>query len=372
MRFLSLWLSQVAQGYQRRAVTGVRRVRPKRPRPVFNLAVEENENFFASGVLTHNCGIIDDPVKNAEEAASELVRAHHQEWYQSTFYTRQEPGGAIVLIMTRWHEMDLGGWLLSEEFGDIPERWHVLHLPAFKEEPLELPAPCTREPDWRDGREALCPERYPAETLERIRHRIGAYFFSALYQGSPHPRDGSFFLRQWFQIVDAVPVEEGHGQRVRAYDLAASGDASADFTCGVLMSKSPSGVFSIEDVVRGRWTPHARDEIILQTAQLDGPGVAIWFEEEPGSAGKSQSASLVRMLSGYSVRTERPTGDKPTRAAPLAAQLEAGNVRLVRAPWVAPLINEFLEFPVGRHDDQVDAAALAFHKLAGKREMRFY
>lgn len=317
-------------------------------------------------------GIIDDPIKNAEEAASELVRAHHQEWYQSTFYTRQEPGGSIVLIQTRWHEMDLGGWLLSEEFGDVPERWHVLHLPAFREEPLELPAPCTREPDWRSEREALCPERYPAETLERIRHRIGAYYFSALYQGTPHPRDGSFFQRDWFKIVDAVPVEEVAGQRVRCWDLAASGDASADFTCGVRMARAANGLFYLEDVVRGRWTPHARDQVILQTAQIDGPQVAVWLEEEPGSAGKSQSAALIRMLAGFAVRVERPTGDKPTRAAPLAAQLEAGNVRLVRGAWCAPFIDEALEFPVGRHDDQIDAVSLAFNKLAGQRAWAIY
>lgn len=159
-------------------------------------------------------------------------------------------------------------------------------------------------------------------------------------------------------------------QRVRAYDLASTEDG--DFTVGVRMARSDTGIYYLEDVVRGRWTPHARDQVILTTAQMDGVAVSIWIEEEPGSSGKSVSASLVRLLAGYAVRPERTTGDKITRALPLAAQLEAGNVRLLKAPWNRELIDEFIIFPAGRHDDMVDAAALAFNKLSAKREMRFY
>lgn len=159
-------------------------------------------------------------------------------------------------------------------------------------------------------------------------------------------------------------------QRVRAWDLAATEDG--DFTCGVRMARSQSGFFYVEDVVRGRWTPHGRDQVILRTAQMDGPEVGIWVEEEPGSSGKSVSDSLIRMLAGFPIYPERTTGDKITRALPLAAQLEAGNVKLLKAPWNQALIDEFLVFPAGRNDDQVDAAALAFNKLAGKREMTVF
>jgi predicted phage terminase large subunit-like protein len=152
---------------------------------------------------------------------------------------------------------------------------------------------------------------------------------------------------------------------VRAWDLAATEEG--DWTCGVKLAKSAKGFFYVEDVIRGRWTPHARDQIILTTAQMDGTATAVWVEEEPGSSGKSVTASLVRLLQGFTIRAERTTGDKVTRAMPLAAQLEAGNVKLLKATWNQVFIEEFIVFPAGRHDDQVDACALAFNKLAGKR-----
>lgn len=138
------------------------------------------------------------------------------------------------------------------------------------------------------------------------------------------------------------------------------------------MAKSAAGFFYIEDMVRGRWMPYDRDKVILSTAGMDGREVPIWFEEEPGSSGKSLSASLVRMLAGFAARAERTTGDKATRAQPLAAQLEAGNVKLVRGDWNRTLIEECLQFPTGAHDDIVDAMALAFNKLAGKRTLTAY
>lgn len=156
-------------------------------------------------------------------------------------------------------------------------------------------------------------------------------------------------------------------QRVRYWDLAASLDG--DYTCGVRMSRNDH-LFFVEDVVHGRWTSHQRDEIILQTAQLDAQqfgsrgAVSIYIEQEPGSAGLSLINYLVALLTGYSVRGDKPTGDKVTRAMPLAAQCEAGNVRVLRANWTHRWIEEFLMFPNGRHDDQVDAASGAFAKLA--------
>jgi predicted phage terminase large subunit-like protein len=100
-----------------------------------------------------------------------------------------------------------------------------------------------------------------------------------------------------------------------------------------------------------------------QTAALDGPEVAIWVEQEPGSGGKESAEISVRELAGFAVHIERVTGDKQTRALPFAAQCEAGNVRLVRGPWLAAFIDELTSFPAGKRDDQVDAASGAFNKL---------
>lgn len=153
-------------------------------------------------------GIIDDPVKNAEEAASEVIREKHREWYQSTFYTREEPGGAIIVIQTRWNADDLTGWLLAQEEDDEPERWHVVFLPAVREEiPVEWPSTITLEPDWREMGEALCPDRYPLAKLGRIRRRIGSYYWNALYAGWPTAREGGLFQRKWLEqaVIHRLP-----------------------------------------------------------------------------------------------------------------------------------------------------------------------
>lgn len=154
--------------------------------------------LFAAGVggpITGkgmHLGIIDDPVKNAEAAASPIVQVAHQEWYQSTLYTRLEPGAALALMMTRWDENDLGGYLLQQEHLTGSEGWHVVWFPAIKDSSIvvQWPPTCTIEPDWREDGEALCPERYPVEALERIRKASLESYWTALYQGVPNSTIG--------------------------------------------------------------------------------------------------------------------------------------------------------------------------------------
>lgn len=155
-------------------------------------------------------------------------------------------------------------------------------------------------------------------------------------------------------------------QRIRYWDLASSIDG--DYSVGLKMARAEDGLFFVEDVVRGQWLPGQRDKIILQTAHLDGPEVPIVIEQEPGSSGVSLIAYLTKLLAGFTVSADRPTGDKIVRAMPLAAQFEAGNIRVLKRDWTAGLIAEFLMFPSGAHDDQVDASSGAFNKLAlGRR-----
>ena len=327
--------------------------------------------LWAAGVggpitgLGFHLGIVDDPIKNAEEAASPTVREKQRDWYRSTFYTRQAPGAAIIMIQTRWHEDDLSGWLLSEEGGedDLPEHWHIVNLPALAEAPHEFPATCTVEPDERAEGEALCPERYPAERLRRIERRVGSYFFGALYQQRPTALEGGLFKRGWFDIVQAAPAQ---ARRVRYWDKAAA--TGGDYTAGVRIAEA-AGIYYVEDVQRGRWTPGERERIIRQTAELDAAAVGhvdIWIEQEPGSGGLESAQASIRNLAGFSVHAERPTGDKAVRAEPLAAQAEAGNVLLLQGAWNAAYIDELCSFPYGAHDDQVDASSGAFGRLAGK------
>lgn len=316
-------------------------------------------------------GLIDDPLKNAEEAASETIRQKQKDWYQSTFSTREEPGAAIVVVQTRWHEDDLSGWLLSEESvededgDDFAEHWHIVSMSAINEdEPVLFPPTCTVEGDWRKPGDALCPERYSELKLRRIQRRLGPYYWNALYRQTPKPREGNFLKRSWFDIVKIAPAQ---AQRVRWWDFAATADGG-DYTVGLLMAMTYDGVYYVEDVVRGQWSSNERNRIILQTAELDrqkyGGAVQNWREQEPGSSGKDSAEDFVKLLAAYGARYQTSTGDKVVRADPFAAQSEAGNVKLVSGDWNKAYLDELTAFPNGKHDDQVDASSGAYNKLA--------
>lgn len=293
--------------------------------------------------------IIDDPVKNREEAQSLIYREKVWDWYTNDLYTRLEPGGAIILIMTRWHEDDLAGRILSNERA---EEWHIVRLPAIAEE---------NDPLRRQPGEPLNAERYPLEELLKIKAVIGSWAFESLYQQNPMLPEGGLFRREWFaKFIDAVPAKVD--ARVRYWDKAATA-GDGDYTVGLRMSRTTDGLFYVEDVVRGRWLPGERNKVMLQCAMTDPLGTQIWIEQEPGSSGIDSVQALIRMLAGYSVYADRVTGSKQLRAEPFAAQCEAGNVVLVKGHWNAAFLDELLVFPNGAHDDQVDAASGAFSKL---------
>lgn len=298
--------------------------------------------------------VVDDPVKNAEEANSEVFREKTWEWFATTAFTRLEPDAAAIVIQTRWHQDDLGGriesGMTSEEFGGEP--WEVLRLPAVALED---------DPLGRAPGEALWPERFDVEALAAIKAQIGSYAFQALYQGSPTPREGAAFRRSWFQIVDAAPAD---ANRVRFWDRGAT--KTGDPTAGVRMSRNGTGRLYIEDVQRLAGRPLEIEHLVKQTAELDGRETPVWMEQEPGSSGVDTIDHYTRqVLPGWAFRGKRSTGDKVTRADPLAAQAEAGNVCLVRGDWNETFLDEAANFPFGEHDDQIDAASGAFGILAG-------
>lgn len=327
-------------------------------------------------------GLIDDPLKNAEQAASVVIREKQKEWYGSTWYTREEPwsdtdpNGALVVINTRWHEDDICGWLLAEETGgEEPERWHIVSFEAIKEgAEQKFPATCTVEADWRAEGEALCPERRPLDKLRRIRDRIGSYFWNALFQQKPRPKEGHKFKLSWFKgkFVGAAPVD---ADRVLYVDKAGT-DGGGCYTAMVLMAREKSGRYFVEEVRRGQWSALEREERIKafasDVAAKYGKRFKVWLEQEGGSGGKESAEASVRNLAGYTARTERVSGDKEIRAEPFAAQCEAGNVHIVEGDWNKDYLDELTAFPFGKFKDQVDASSGAFNKLAGKQSMKFF
>jgi len=314
--------------------------------------------YFAVGIRGAMIGrradlaIIDDPVKSQAEADSPVHRDHVWDWYRCDMIPRLKPKARVVLIMTRWHQDDLCGRLLAQD----PGGWRCLHLPALAEDGDEL----NRSPG-----EPLWPEWEDVQALLRRRMTVGERAWLAQFQQSPRPNSGSLFKIACLEYIDALPPGP-MGPVVRAWDLAATattGGNDPDWTVGLKLTRHGSGRYTVLDVVRLRGSPREVEESITTAARADGRGVVVGLPEDPGQAGKSQTAYLTNRLAGYHVIRSRETGAKTTRAAPVASQIDAGNITLFRANWNHAFIEELRDFPYGRKDDQVDALSHAFGML---------
>ncbi len=298
--------------------------------------------------------LIDDPVKSREDADSQRIRDIAHGWFRADLSTRMKPGGRIVLIMTRWHEDDLAGRLLTDE----ASRWTVLKLPALaeQEDPLGRAVGEPLWPDWESG-----------SMLADKRRTLGERDWAALFQQSPRPPEGALFKTA---LIEAIPATMP-GKTIRAWDLAATreiGTRDPDWTAGVKLTRTNEGRLIVEDVVRLRGSPDEVEATIVATASRDGHSVDIRLPQDPGQAGKAQALYLTRKLTGYRVHSQPVTGDKSTRAAPLASQVNVGNVSIVTAPWNRAFLDELGGFPSGAHDDQVDAVSDAFAGLIAPPE----
>ena len=282
--------------------------------------------------------LIDDPHK-ADEARSDVIRQNTIDWFQNTLESRKNSRETpIILIMQRLHEGDLSGWLLD---GGNGEEWEHICLPAIQE----------------DGT-ALWPEKHTIEEL-RTMERASPYVFAGQYMQRPAPLDGGIFKPGMLQTVDAIPTESITW--VRGWDLGAT--IGGDPTAGAKLGRLPDGRIIIADMVHGDMGPDERDAVIRNTAAADAAAVKISIPQDPGQAGKTQALYLTRMLHGYSVKTSPETGDKITRAEPFAAQVNVGNVLMLRGAWNQPLMDEMRMFPNGRHDDRIDALSRAYSEL---------
>jgi predicted phage terminase large subunit-like protein len=318
-------------------------------------------------------GIIDDPIKNAEEANSEVIREKHRDWYRSTFYTREEPGGAVVVIQTRWHEDDLAGWLLTLEQDDEPERWHVVNLAAVAEAPDErpvFPTTCTVEPDWRTPGQALCPERYDVPKLQQLKSKVGSYYFGALYQQRPTSAAGDVFKRAWWKFyttpehpIPGVAVLPPRFDRViQSWDMAFKDEETSDFVAGQVWGAQGTRCYLLDRVKERMSFTASCAAVVGMTAK--------W----PKSRGKyiedkANGPAIINALrrTVHGVVPVKPDGGKVARAFAVQPMVEAGQVYLPHpsiAPWVEDFIRELAAFPRGSHDDDVDACTQALNVLS--------
>lgn len=320
--------------------------------------------------------IIDDPVKNDEQALSPTYREKAKEWYRATLRTRMESAHApIVVIQTRWHTDDLAGWLQKEH----PADWLVISLPALatEDEEIYLPDDPTT-PAWtRKAGEPLWPQKYDLEAIQKMMADQGgadAYWWLALYQQTPTPLGGGILKPEQFRKFDVVEggylldtpagpnlVSTTALRRFGTMDLATSVRTQADYTVlGVFGLAGPD--LLLLDLFRNRWEGPDLPRVAARV--WEAYGLAYIGVESVGF----QQSTVQDMRRGrpdekrkaLPIKALTPQGDKVTRALTLAARMGGGHVYVPSsAPWLAALEAEMAQFPKGKHDDQVDVLAYA-------------
>jgi predicted phage terminase large subunit-like protein len=295
--------------------------------------------FAAVGVGSQILGkgaddfIIDDPFATMADALSEVARKNVIEWYQGSVYNRLQPGGTIVLINHRMHEDDLSGYLIERQNFD-GDKWEIVELPAIN----------------TDG-EALWPESYPIEALERIKANTLPRFWSSLYQQRPQPDEGTFFQRDWLGEWDDKP------KSLAVYGTSdyAVTDGDGDYTVHRVWGVDADGALYRLGGWRGQTSSDIWIEKKIDLIAEHKPFA--WFGEG-GVIQKAIEPALKRRMRDRKVHCRLEwlpsIHDKPTRARGFQARAAMGNVRF--EPGAD--IGEFLAFPAGKHDDEVDCASL--------------
>ncbi len=313
---------------------------------------KQGGSYYAVGIgggLTgrgYNLGIIDDPVKDEEEASSKTIRDKVWEWYIKVFRTRAEPDAAIIIVMTRWHEDDLVGRLLKQSKEDpASDQWAVLHFPALK-----------------DGK-ALWPERYPVEALEKIRSSIGGRAFESLYQGNPTVAEGQIIKREWWKYYRERPT---FLRTIHSWDTAFKDKQQNDYSVCTIWGEASNGYYLL-DVWREK----------VEFPELKRVAVALDARDHPSAVAVEDKASGQSLIQELQRDTRIPVipfkvdSNKVARASAVTPLIEAGRVLLPEgAPWLYDYIEEMSAFPNGAHDDQVDSTtqALSFMRAAQEVE----
>ena len=355
----SSYTQEVADKWGRR-VRGI--VRGERYNELFNAelsqdsqaagrwALSNESEYYAVGVggsvtsFRADLAIMDDPVKGREEAESETVRRKLIEWYKSDFWTRLKPGAAVVLIMTRWHEEDIAGWLLDEaEHGG--EKWEVLSLPMEAEENDAL---------GREVGEILWKEWFTPEMVAIAKR--DARTWTSLYQQRPSPEAGDFFKREWIKWYDEKPE---YLKMYGASDYAVS-DGKGDYTVhGVIGVDKDDNIYLL-DWWRGQTDSMVWVEMLMDFMAAHKP---LQWAEESGVIAKSMGGLIEKRqkeTKNYCYRMNLASvGDKSTRAQGIRGRMAAGKVFFPKdAHWTTDLINEMMSFPNAKNDDQVDVLGM--------------
>ena len=298
--------------------------------------------------------LVDDPVKGREDAESATMRQRLKDWYTSVARTRLMPGGAIVIIQTRWHEDDLAGWLLREH---AHEGWEVLNLPALAEK---------GDPLGREEGAALWPGAYPMSELETIKRSIGSRDWTALYQQRPAPAEGGLVKVAWFRRYAAPP--EKPRRIIQSWDTGLKAAEVNDPSVCTTWAETETD-FYLLDVLRARMEyPALRRAVEAQSLRWKPAAILV----EDKASGQSVVQDL-RHSTRLPVIPVEPKGDKVVRLLAISALIEAGRVHLPQfASWLPDFESEVAAFPNATHDDQVDSMTQALDYMSNARSAAFH
>ncbi|MBN2734740.1 MAG: phage terminase large subunit [Methanomicrobiaceae archaeon] len=315
----------------------------------------------AGGAITGrraNVAIIDDPFKGPEDAFSEAQRQKVLAWFRTVLRTRLTAKGAIILIQTRWHKEDLAGYLLNKMENGSDE-WTVINLPAIAEE---------NDLIGREPGEPLWPEMFGIDELLAIKEDLLPFEWNSLYQQRPGDPEGNLFKRQYFRYFEKedewfiLHTPEGEKRwsdsRCTVFqtcDPAGSTKETADYFVLATWAATPHNELLLLDVIRDRIEEPDQPDLFDQAFHRWHPAAQ---GVEPNGVGLALWQNLKR--TSLPVEELKPEGDKYVRAIPMARRYKSGMVYHQKgAPWLGVYEDELLEFPYGKHDDQVDNASYA-------------
>lgn len=316
------------------------------------------------GAITGRGGdllLIDDPIKSQKEALSETYRNSIKQWYRSTFRTRAQPGASFIILMTRWHEDDLAGWLLSANDEDLPyqDPWKVINMPAIAEDNDIL---------GRDEGEALWPEMYDLPAIYQLREAVGPYWYSAEYQGSPRPEGGSIIKEAWFKYFsdeeDPLQNEKIKIERcIQAWDTAFEKGEENSRTACCTWVETKTGYFLV-DV----WANRVEFPELVEIAKAK---YKQYLPDRVYIEHKASGLSLIQQLrrdTKIPMLPVKAETDKANRVHAISGIVEAGRVFLpARASWLSEFLHEVCGFPAAKLNDITDAFAHGLMQLRPSR-----
>ena len=307
------------------------------------------------GITGKGCDIliIDDPIKNRQEANSENTRKKIFDWYSSTAYTRLSPIGGVIMMCTRWHLDDLIGKVLSDK---NQKPFHVISYPAIAEHD---------EPHRKQG-EALHPERFSLEILNEIKSTLSTADWLSLYQQKPVPEGGAIFETSKLRYYDETSEPKRFDQVVGSWDMTFKENKTSDFVVGQLWGRKGSE-FYLLDMVRDRMDFVKTLKVFINFANKH-KNCNCWLVEDKAN-GTAIISTLKKHISGIIPIT--PKESKQERAYAITPYLEAGNIFFPKNQnFTKDLEEEMLQFPAGVHDDTVDSMTQALNYFRTKKRVQ--